>query len=63
MKVLLAIAIGGALGTTVLRHLPEPTGRETPYEWIRREFTLREPLWHYLRGYPRWSRQDRLRFE
>ena len=57
MKLLVAVAIGGALGTAMLPHLPEPKERETPFQWVRREFTLREPLWDRLEGYPRWDRE------
>ena len=63
MRFLVAVAIGGALGTTVLPHLPEPNGRDTPFFWLRREFTYHQQLWHPLQGYPRWSKHPRQRFE
>ena len=63
MKVLVAIAIGGALGTTALPHLPMPEGRDSPHLWLYREFTFREELWHPLQGYPRWSNPRGVRFE
>jgi len=62
MKLLVAVAIGGALGISVLPHLPAPHGRESPYFWLRREFTFHRQL-DRLHAYRPPPEQRQWRFE